>query len=728
MTHDGSEAPGRPEETSRRLHGPRSIGTQVALAGAVVLLATVGALAVVSRRDAMHIALETQLRAADEEVRTASRVAQAMLDVRFPGPWRMVAPIAGDTTLALWNGNARRDALRLDERVPALLYKGDVPVLGNVAMERELLRIDSLTGAELTIAQRLEPRRSTDSTVGEAPRGRALRLQTTVTRPDAAGLPQRVTLTVMPTRDPRTGVAVGAGAALAADSNFLGRAAVAGEDEFTIYQPIRNAAGRTVGVFFAGVPFARLEEGASAATAATHFALVAALSGVAGVLLLWLLTRRLLRPLHALRAAAEQVADGRLNVVLGATDRRDEVGAVARSFATLVAGQRELADTAAALAAGDMGVACRPRSDADALGTAMARMQREIATVVGEVRSLSESAQAGQLGHRGDAARFGGAFRDLVAGVNATLDGVTVPIQEVTVVLEAIARRDLSARATGVYRGDFALVQRAVNTAAENLDAALGEVGVAAAQVAMAGGHIASGSQTLAEGASSEAASLEEVGATMQEMAASARGCANNAQQAAMLADETRAAAVNGVARMSRLTEAVAATRASSEQTAKIVKTIDEIAFRTNLLALNAAVEAAHAGDAGRGFAVVAEEVRALALRTAEAARTTAELIEEGVRAAKRGEGLNGEVLQSLQEIADRADRVAQVVAEISTASAQQAEGVEQVNRTVELMSSVTQRVASSAEESAGAAEELAGQAASLNAVVEQFVLSATPA
>jgi methyl-accepting chemotaxis protein len=168
--------------------------------------------------------------------------------------------------------------------------------------------------------------------------------------------------------------------------------------------------------------------------------------------------------------------------------------------------------------------------------------------------------------------------------------------------------------------------------------------------------------------------------------------------------------------------------RQASEETAKIVRTIDEIAFQTNLLALNAAVEAARAGDAGRGFAVVAEEVRALALRSAEAAKTTAALIERGVVSAGHGAALTAEVVESLEAIRGQVDRVTEVVAEITAAAEQQSEGVAQVNQALEQMNGVTQQVAANAEESAAAAEELSGRAASMHELIGDFRLVADAA
>lgn len=243
-----------------------------------------------------------------------------------------------------------------------------------------------------------------------------------------------------------------------------------------------------------------------------------------------------------------------------------------------------------------------------------------------------------------------------------------------------------------------------------------------AEQVASAAGQVSAASQSLAEGATEQAAGLEETSSSLEEMATMTKQNADNAQQANTLAFESRKAADNGMKSMTRMNAAINQIQKSSDETAKIIKVIDEIAFQTNLLALNAAVEAARAGEAGKGFAVVAEEVRNLAMRSAEAAKNTSNMLEESVKNAKNGVDIAGEVGKVLEEIVNGVGRTTDLVSEIAAASAEQAQGIDQVNNAMAQMDKVTQQNAANAEESASASEELNAQAESMNQVVNELV------
>jgi methyl-accepting chemotaxis protein len=337
------------------------------------------------------------------------------------------------------------------------------------------------------------------------------------------------------------------------------------------------------------------------------------------------------------------------------------------------------------------------------------------------IENLVEAALSGDLATRADATSFEGNYRSIVDGVNRTLDAILEPITEAQQALERVAARDLTARVTGEYEGDHAKIKDSLNTAVANLDEGLGTVNMSADQVASAAEQISSGSQALAQGTSEQASTLEEISSSLQELESMSGQSASNAREVKGLSDGARRGADQGVESMARLSDAMEKIKASSDETAKIVKTIDEIAFQTNLLALNAAVEAARAGDAGKGFAVVAEEVRNLALRSAEAAKTTAQLIEDSVKNSEGGVTLNSEVMTHLQEIQRQVIQVSEVMDEIAAAADQQNQGVAQITSAVEQMNQVTQQTAANAEESSSASEELTSQAEELRAMVEDY-------
>jgi methyl-accepting chemotaxis protein len=249
------------------------------------------------------------------------------------------------------------------------------------------------------------------------------------------------------------------------------------------------------------------------------------------------------------------------------------------------------------------------------------------------------------------------------------------------------------------------------------------QMGQTAGTVVTAASEISAASQSLAQGASEQAASLEETSSSLEEMSSMTRKTAETAQQASTLSAETKTAADKGNQAMQKMGNAINAIQKSAQETAKIIKVIDEIAFQTNLLALNAAVEAARAGEAGKGFAVVAEEVRNLAMRSAEAARNTAGMIEESVNNAKNGVAISVEVAKMLEEITTAATKVNGLIGEIAAASNEQAQGIGQVNTAVTQMDKVTQQNAANAEESAAAGEELSSQAEHMHAAVHELLL-----
>jgi methyl-accepting chemotaxis protein len=241
-------------------------------------------------------------------------------------------------------------------------------------------------------------------------------------------------------------------------------------------------------------------------------------------------------------------------------------------------------------------------------------------------------------------------------------------------------------------------------------------------QVTAASDQVAQSSTSMAEGASEQASSLEETSASLEEMSSMTKKNAESANEANQQVKEAREAAEKGREAMHRMSGAIAKIKDSSDETAKIIKTIDEIAFQTNLLALNAAVEAARAGEAGKGFAVVAEEVRNLAQRSADAARETSALIEGSQQNSDNGVEVSKEVEELLERIAGLVGTITTLVEEVNSASNEQAQGIEQINTAVAQMDQVTQSNAANSEEAASASEELSAQANELNDMVNMLV------
>jgi methyl-accepting chemotaxis protein len=240
-------------------------------------------------------------------------------------------------------------------------------------------------------------------------------------------------------------------------------------------------------------------------------------------------------------------------------------------------------------------------------------------------------------------------------------------------------------------------------------------------QTTSSSSQISASSQSLAQSASLQAASLEETGSSLEEISSMTKKNADTAQQASILSAEAKTVSNKGNSAMGKMGAAIADIQKSAMETAKIIKTIDEIAFQTNLLALNAAVEAARAGEAGKGFAVVAEEVRNLAMRSAEAAKTTANLIEGSVHNAKNGVVIADEVAHSLGEITAATAKLNTLVTEMAAANHEQSQGIGQVNQAVQQMDKVTQTNAAAAEESAAAAEELNSQSEQLRSAIAEL-------
>jgi methyl-accepting chemotaxis protein len=424
-------------------------------------------------------------------------------------------------------------------------------------------------------------------------------------------------------------------------------------------------------------------------------------------------------------AAANGIATGRLDQTI-AHESEDEVGELASAFRAMVAYIDGVSVAADRLAHGDLSSTVEPRSADDVLSRNINRATETLRRITSEAQLLIAATRNGELARRGSPESFSGAYAQLISGINEMLDALARPIDEARDVLERVAERDLSVRMDGDYHGDHGQIKSALNGALENIAHTFASLISAIEQVSAGAAEIGDGSHDLAGAASEQAGAVDQVSSRLQQVDGRTRKNAADALQARSIIDAATQKTQKGVEAMADLAKAVNDIKASEDATAKIVKTIDEIAFQTNLLALNAAVEAARAGDAGRGFAVVAEEVRSLALRSAEAAKNTATLIEASMAKVSAGVNINAGVSRQLTEIAAGVERASTMMDEIVAGARDQERELAEITEAVGRIGSLTQRTAANAEESASASAELSSRAKEMQADAEQFRLDAS--
>jgi methyl-accepting chemotaxis protein len=449
----------------------------------------------------------------------------------------------------------------------------------------------------------------------------------------------------------------------------------------------------------------------------------------AGVVILFVALRLgqgFARPIRAIASVANDVALGRLDRE-AVWQMDDEIGRVATSLNAIVSAQRDLAGTANAIAAGNTAVTITPRSDADELSKAFTSMRGTLQQLVAEMQQLSAAAQQGKLDARGNAALFEGAFRDLVSGVNATLEAGATPVREARDVMTRLARRDLTARMTGAYRGEYETLARSLNAAIADLGDALQEVRREADTIHASTQEIASAAQEQANGATRQAGLLESVSANVSDQRSLSDNVASRARDVSALVSRTSDAAQEGRQRVGAVADALATIRDRALMTQKIARKMEEIASQTNLLALNAAVEAARAGDAGAGFAVVAGEVRALALRATESAKETQAVIDEAVKSVVGGVKLGEDAVATLVSIQKNASDAAAVVVDITAATEAQARGLVEIDTSAASVSTFTSAAAANAEQTAASAREMSATAGTLAELVSRFTLDDAP-
>ena len=436
----------------------------------------------------------------------------------------------------------------------------------------------------------------------------------------------------------------------------------------------------------------------------------------------------------------------------------------------LVSPVKKIVKVTESLKKGDLNIteSVKQKNEFGTIFNAICGVSDTLNELVEDTNSLTQAALSGNLAYRADPEKHQGAYKEILEGINSTLDAVIEPVNEASNVLVELsqgrldiavegdykgdyatikhalndtietlrgyigelsellshmASGDFNIAITGEYRGEFLKLKTSVNTIADSMSAVLSDIRTAADQVSAGTRQVSAGGQAISQGATEQASAIEQLTASISAIAGQTRENAVGATKASELSGGARARALGGSEHMEKLQNAMAEINEASSSIGKIIKVIDDIAFQTNILALNAAVEAARAGIHGKGFAVVAEEVRNLAGKSAQAAKETTALIESSVKKAEVGSMIADETAEELKRIVEAVEASAKLVSDIAAASNEQATAISQVNRGIEQMSQVVQTNSATAEEQAATSEELSGQAEMLRQQVSQFIV-----